>query len=182
MSVIATPTAIDDAPEASRAQLQAVEKMLGSVPNMFRLIATSPATLDGYLGLSGALGKGKLGPAMRERIALAVSQQNGCDYCLAAHNYLATNLARLTPEDIAAARQAASDDPRIDAALKFASALVRERGHVSAEEVQAVRDAGYSDGEVLEIIGAVAVDTLTNYVNTALGTEIDFPAVDRLAV
>lgn len=181
MSLINTPATIADAPEAAQPLLQAVEKSLGSVPNMFRLISNSPATLEGYLGLNGALGKGKLSAATRERIALAVAEANGCGYCLAAHSYLGSNLAKLSADEIAANRHGRSNDAKADAAVRFAAAIVAERGHVGTAAVEAVRAAGYSDGEILEIIGHVAVNTLTNYVNEVLGTVIDFPTVDRLA-
>jgi alkylhydroperoxidase family enzyme len=79
MSRIPTPAALADAPEKSRPLLEAVNKQLGVVPNMFRLISTSPQALEGYLGLFGALGHGALPAATRERIALAVAEINGCD-------------------------------------------------------------------------------------------------------
>src|SRR2546430_12142713 len=99
MSRIPTPAAISDAPAASQPLLRAVKKQLGVVPNLFRLVATSPAALEGYLGLSDALGKGELPAATRERIALAVANINGCSYCLSAHTYLGKNVAKLRSED-----------------------------------------------------------------------------------
>jgi AhpD family alkylhydroperoxidase len=94
MSLIAIPASIEAAPEASRPLLRAVEKQLGLVPNLFRLVATSPAALEGYLGMHGALAKGTLPAATRERIALAVAEQNACDYCLSAHTYLGAHVSR----------------------------------------------------------------------------------------
>ena len=85
MSRIPTPPSIAAAPAASQPLLEAVNKQLGSVPNLFRLAANSPAALEGYLGMMGALAKGALPAATRERIALAVAEVNGCNYCLAAH-------------------------------------------------------------------------------------------------
>jgi uncharacterized peroxidase-related enzyme len=181
MSRIPTPATKADAPEASRPLLDAVETMLGSVPNMFRIIANSPAALEGYLGLSGALAKGKLPAATRERIALAIAQRNDCGYCLAAHTYLGTNLARLDAAEITANRKGFSNDAKADAAVRFAAQIVEHRGGVEANAVRAVRDAGYSDAEIVEIIAHVALNTLTNYVNEVLETEIDFPRADRLA-
>ena len=181
MSRIPTPADIAAAPEAARPLLEAVNKQLGSVPNMFRLIANSPAALEGYLGLSGALGKGKLPNATRERIALAVAQVNGCNYCLAAHSYLGSNFAKLDAAEIAANRHGRSNDAKADAAVVFAVQIASERGGVSAHAVEAVRGAGYSDAEIVEIVAHVALNTLTNYVNEALGTVVDFPEVDQLA-
>ncbi|MEQ8584955.1 MAG: peroxidase-related enzyme [Thalassobaculaceae bacterium] len=181
MTRIPLPATIDDVPAAARPLLQGVEKMLGSVPNLFRLTANSPSALEGYLGLHTALSKGALKPQTRERIALAVAQINGCDYCLSAHTYLGKNLAKLDDAEIAANRAGASTDPKADAAVKFAVKLVRERGRVRAEDVEAVRLAGYGDGEIVEIVAHVALNTLTNYVNEAFGTPIDFPAVSANA-
>lgn len=181
MSLIPTPAAKADAPEASRPLLDGVEKMLGSVPNMFRIISNSPQALEGYLGLNGALARGRLPAATRERIALAVAQRNDCGYCLAAHTYLGTHLAKLEAAEITANRNGRSTDPKADAAVRFAAQIVELRGAVGPDGVEAVRDAGYSDAEIVEIIAHVALNTLTNYVNEVLGTEIDFPRVDRLA-
>ncbi|MGF1553369.1 MAG: carboxymuconolactone decarboxylase family protein [Paracoccaceae bacterium] len=180
MSRIATPATIDEAPYAAQGLLRGVEKTLGSTPNMFRLIANSPAGLEGYLGLNGALAKGGLDPATRERIALAVAEINGCGYCLAAHSALGRR-ARLSDAEIAANRRGGSTDAKAEAAVRFAALLVRERGQVDAEAVEAVRAAGYADGEIVEIVLHVALNTLTNYVNEALGTEVDFPAAAPLA-
>ncbi|MBS7542503.1 carboxymuconolactone decarboxylase family protein [Ancylobacter oerskovii] len=181
MSYIPTPATIEEAPEASRAILEGVQKQLGRVPNIFRLVSNSPAALSGWTALQGALGKGKLPAATRERIALAMAEANGCDYCLSAHTYTGGKFAKLDESEIAANRRGSSNDPKAAAAVEFAKALVVSRGAVAAREIDAVRAAGYSDAEILEIIAHVALNTFTNYVNEALGTEIDFPRIDRLA-
>ncbi|SLN26875.1 carboxymuconolactone decarboxylase family protein [Oceanibacterium hippocampi] len=175
MSRIDIPTR-DDAPEASQPILDAVHKQLGVVPNLFRLIALSPAALAGYTAFQGALGKA-LDVRTRERIALAVAQANGCDYCLSAHTYLGLNLARLSPVEIALNRKGASGDAKANAAVAFAVKVVARRGHVSEADVAAVRDAGFSDGQIVEIVALVAENTFTNFLNEVAKTEIDFPAV-----
>ena len=157
--------------------LNIVNTQLGAVPNMFRLIANSPQTLEGFLGLSSALGKGDLTVATRNRIALTIAEANGCDYCLSAHSYLGKKLANLDDAEMAANRSGASQDPKADAAVRFAAKVVRERGHVAEADLLAVKAAGYSDSQVLEIIAHVALNTFTNYVNKALKTDIDFPIV-----
>ena len=164
-------------PAAARPLLEAVKKQLGVVPNLFRLVANSPAALEGYLGLSGALGKGALPAATRERIALAVAEINGCNYCLSAHTYLGKNLAKLDDAEIAANRNGASNDPKAAAAVRFAAKVVRERGHVSEDDVRALKLAGYDDAQVIEIVLHVALNTWTNYINNVAKTEIDFPVV-----
>lgn len=180
MSRIPTPATIEAAPAAAQPLLQNVKKAIGVVPNLYRLTATSPAALEGLLSLSGALGKGALDAPTRERIALAVAQINGCDYCLAAHSYIGANVAKLTGVEIDANRRGASTDAKADAAVRFAVDLTKKRGAVDAAAVEKVRAAGFNDAQIVEIIAHVALNTLTNYLNEALDTEVDFPAVKAL--
>ncbi len=177
MSRIPTPATISDAPAASQPLLEAVKKQLGSAPNVFRLIANSPAALEGYLALSDALNKGVLPAQTRERIALAVAEINGCNYCLSAHTYLGKHLAKLDDAEITANRSGASNDLKADAAVRFAAKLVRERGHVSEDDLRAVKAAGYDDAQVIEIVFHVGLNTWTNYLNEASKTDIDFPVI-----
>ncbi|MBL8665911.1 MAG: peroxidase-related enzyme [Rhodospirillales bacterium] len=164
------------APEASKPILDAVHRQLGIVPNMFRMIASSPAALSGYTSLSGALTR-TLDVKTRERIALAVAQVNGCDYCLSVHTYLGANLANMSAEEIALNRQGASGDPKADAAVRFATRVARERGHLGDADIAGVRDAGFSDGQIIEIIALVAENCFTNFLNEVAQTDIDFPVV-----
>lgn len=177
MSRLATPASIEASPAASQPLLEAVKKQLGIVPNLFRLVSNSPAALEGHLGLSGALGKGALPAQTRERIALAVAEINGCDYCLSAHTFIGKNMARLDDAEMTANRSGASNDPKADAAVRFAAKVVRARGHVSDDDVGAVRLAGYDDAQIIEIVLHVALNTLTNYINNVAQTDIDFPVV-----
>jgi uncharacterized peroxidase-related enzyme len=177
MSRIPTPASIGDAPAASQLLLEGVRKQLGVVPNLFRIVANSPAALQGYVGLSGALNKGALPAATRERIAIAIAEINGCDYCLSAHSYLGKNLAKLDDAEITANRSGRSNDPNADAAVRFAVKVAHERGHVSEEDVRAVKLAGYDDAQVIEIVFHVALNTWTNYINEVAKTDIDFPVV-----
>jgi len=177
MSRIPVPTTIDAAPAASRPLLEAVKKQLGVAPNVFRMVANSPAALEGYVGLLGALGKGALSAATQERIALVVAELNGCDYCLSAHTYLGQNVAKLDAAEMLQNRRGGSGDAKAAAAVRLASRLVQTRGHVDEEDVRLVRAAGYSDAAIIEIVQCVALNTWTNYVNTLARTEIDFPVV-----
>ncbi len=172
-----TAATIAAAPEASRSLLEDVKKQLGVAPNLFRMVANSPAALQGYVGLLGALGKGTLPAATHERIALAIAEFNACDYCLSAHTYLGKHAAKLDDSEIAANRGGTSNDAKADAAVRFARKVAQLRGHVSDEDVRAVRAAGYTDGEIVEIVQHVALNTWTNYVNSVARTEIDFPVV-----
>jgi len=153
-----------------------LQKNLGTVPNLMRTLATSPAALTAYMSFSGALGEGELSATTREQIAIAVANANSCDYCLSAHNALG-KLAGLNTDDLARAQHAEAVDERTTAALRFAVEVVRKRGLLPASEIVTLRTAGYSDGEVTEIVAAVALNIFTNYFNHLAGTEIDFPMV-----
>jgi uncharacterized peroxidase-related enzyme len=177
MSRIQTPASIEASPVAAQPLLEAVKKQLGVVPNLFRVVANSPAALKGYLGLSQSLAGAKLDARTRERIALVVAEINGCNYCLSAHTYLGKNLAKLDDAEITANRNGASNDPKADAAVRFAAKVARERGHVSDDDVRAVKLAGYDDAEIVEIVQHVALNTWTNYINEVAKTEIDFPVI-----
>lgn len=182
MSRIPTPATIEAAPAAAQPLLNAVKASLGVVPNLFRLESASPAALEGHLGLNGALSKGDLDAATRERIALAVANVNGCTYCNSAHGYLAANLAKLSEAEIAANRAGGSTDPKADAAVKFAVKVTRLRGRVSEDDLRHVKLAGYTDGQVVEIVAHVALNTLTNYINEVFGTAVDFPVAKAARV
>jgi uncharacterized peroxidase-related enzyme len=182
MSRIAIPATVDAAPEASRPLLEAVGKQLGVVPNLFRMVANSPAALEGYVGLIGALSKGTLPAATHERIALAVAQFNECDYCLSAHTYLGKNVAKLDDAEIANNRSGKSRDAQADAALRFARKVLEHRGRVSDEDVRALKAAGYTDAQTVEIVQHVALNIWTNYVNNVAQTAIDFPLVSARKV
>jgi len=167
---------LDAVPAASKPILDAVHKQLGVVPNMFRLVASSPAALEGFAGNNGALSRA-LDVKTRERIALAVAQINGCDYCLSAHTYLGLNLAKLTPEEVARNRRGQSGDAKADAAVGFAAKVVRERGQVADADIKTLREAGYSDGQIVEIVAIAAENVFTNLLNNIARTDIDFPVV-----
>ena len=175
-------TAIDPAQAQGTAKdlLDAVQGKLGITPNMMRTMAQSPAVLEGYLSFSGALAKGTLSAALRAQIALAVAEQNGCNYCLAAHSALG-KMAKLDDESILASRQGNAADPKAQAALQFAHTLIATHGAVSEADVAQARAAGFTEGEIGEIIANVALNIFTNYFNTAAQTDIDFPKVQLLA-
>ena len=176
MSRLSIPT-VDNAPEGSKPLFAAVKKQLGVVPNLMKLVGHSPAALEGYLSLNGALAKGKLDAKLRESIALAVAEYNGCDYCLSAHDYLGRNVAKMNGGEIDAARDGRSADARTDAALHFARRVAESRGRVSDIEIAALRNAGFDEASVVEIVVTVALNVLTNYVNNVAQTDIDFPRV-----
>jgi uncharacterized peroxidase-related enzyme len=157
--------------------LDTVQAALGATPNMTRTMARS-AVLDGWLSLNGALRRGSIGAADGERIALAVAEANECGYCLSAHAYLGSNVAKLDADEIKRARRFASSNPKAAALLAFAEAVVRTKGGVDDADIAAARDAGLSDAELGDVVGHVAVNVLTNYFNRAFQVEVDFPVVE----
>jgi len=165
---------------ASKPMLDAVAKKLGRVPNLFRGLANAPAALKAYLDFSGALATGMLPARTREQIALTVAEVNDCAYCLAAHTAIGGSLG-LTAEALEAARVAKSDDAKTAGILRFARALVLQRGLVSDAELREVRAAGASDGEIAETVATVALNVFTNWFNHVAATPVDFPAVAPLA-
>ncbi len=156
--------------------LDGVQGKIGRTPNLMRTLAAGPAALEAYLNMSAALGAGDLDAKLREQIALTVAQANSCEYCLSAHAAIG-RMAGLQPEEIAASRQARSEDGKRQAGLQFAQAVVMERGEVSDEALARVRAAGYTDGEIAEIVANVAMNIFTNYFNHVARTVIDFPRV-----
>lgn len=160
----------------ARTLLDTVQSDLGMVPNFIRVLANSPAALAGFLGLHGIAGAGALDMLTRERIALAVAEQNACQYCVSAHTAIGRK-AGLDGAEMLANRQGRSADAKAEAALTFARALVEHTGDVTAAEVEAVRAAGHSDAEIVEIIAHVALNIFTNLIGKATKVEIDFPKV-----
>jgi uncharacterized peroxidase-related enzyme len=179
MSRLTIPTR-DDAPAESQPLLDGVFKTLGVVPNLFRVAARSPAALAALLGLVKANSK-MLDVKTRERIAIAVAEANGCDYCLSAHSYIGTQLAKITPEDAALNRKGSSTDAKAAAAVAFAAKVAALRGKVSDGDIAAVKAAGYSEAQIIEIIALVAENVMTNYLNNVADTEIDFPVLHTAA-
>lgn len=171
--------AAEEATGKARELLVGVQKKLGMTPNMMRTMAHSPAVLEAYLRFSSSLGGGSLPAKLREQIALAVGEANGCRYCLAAHSALG-QMAGLSQEEILDSRQGESSESKSRIALKFARKLVTERGRVDDHELAQVRKAGFSDGDIGEIVANVALNLFTNYFNHVADPQVDFPAVSPL--
>jgi len=156
------------------------KKALGVIPNMVRVIGNSPAALQGWAQFSGALSTGSLPASTREQLALLIAEYNDCQYCLAAHAAIGS-AAGLNRQQVDQARRGVSPDKRAAAALTFAQALLEAHGGVSAADVEAARAAGLSEAELVEVVGAVAVNVFTNYVNRAFAVDLDFPRLEPLA-
>lgn len=160
----------------ARELLDQVQSALGVVPNFIRVLANSPAALRAFLGIHSIAGAGSLDAKTRERIALAVAEQNSCQYCVSAHTAIGRG-AGLDDREMLANREGRSSDARAEAALTFARALVEETGQVSQADFDAVRAAGHSDAEIVEILTHVAMNVFTNMLGKATQVEIDFPRI-----
>lgn len=175
MARVPIPTRDEAVPQA-KPQLDAIAAKLGRVPNFFRVLSLSPAILAAYDDLAAGLGR-TLDARTRERIALAVSQVNGCDYCLAAHGYTALNFAHLSPVEIEQARRGMPGDPKAAAVVTFARQVAERRGKVSDDDFGALTAAGFDAAEIIEIVAIVAQTFLTNLINNVVETPVDFPTV-----
>lgn len=165
----------ETAPEGSKEILNDFQQKMGKVINIFKVMANAPAALKTYLGISKALEGKTIDNATVERVGLALASVNGCEYCTAAHSYLAKGL--LSDEEIANARKGKSSEGKAQAALDFAVAVMKKAGKVSDEELEKVKKAGFTDGEILEIVVAVTINFFTNAVNNVAQTPVDFPRI-----
>jgi uncharacterized peroxidase-related enzyme len=171
----------NEAPEATHGVLDAIGRQLGFIPNLHRLMASSPAVLTGFVGLQGALSK-TLDATTRHYISLAVSEVNTCAYCVSAHSHVAGTFGKMPASEIALAREGGSSDPRRAAAAQFAKRVTETRGKVTSADLAAVRDAGYADPQIIEIVAISAQFMFTNFINNVAETEIDFPESEATAV
>jgi uncharacterized peroxidase-related enzyme len=167
----------DRATGKTRTLLVGIQKTLGMIPNMMRTMANSPAVLEGYLKFRSALGSGELSARLREQVALAVAAANDSQYCLSAHTSSGKSIG-LSEDDLIACRRFASNNPKEEAALQFALRIVMTRGEASGMEVERVRQAGFSDEEIAEIIANVGLNIFANYFNKVAGVVIDFPPAE----
>ena len=156
--------------------LDAINKQLGSVPNILKLLSTSTPVLKSFLTLQEGLSK-TLELKTRNAIALAVSEVNECRYCVSAHSYFATRGTNTSEQEISLNREGKSLNAKIAAAAAFAAAVTEQRGHIEDSDLEAVRAAGYSNAQILEIIALSAQFSYTNFINNVAKIDIDFPEV-----
>lgn len=161
------------APEAA-ALFTAIKGKIGMVPNLYRVAANQPAVLAAMLGLNETLASGAFDARTREAIALTVAGANACDYCASAHSAISAGL-KVAPEAIDAHLVGRSDDPRIGAILRLATAVVSSKGMVSDADLDVARTAGLSEADIVETVANVVANIFTNYLNHVAGTDIDFP-------
>jgi len=172
INMVTKETATSDQTEL----LDAVQAKLGMVPNFLKVLANSPAALRAFLGLHAIAETGILDPQTRERIAVSIAESNSCEYCLSAHTAIGRK-AGLSREELEANRAGRSFDAKAAQAVAFARSLNARLGAVTQAEIDAVREAGYGDAEIVEIIAHVGMNILTNLVGKASQVDIDFPKV-----
>ncbi|WP_180733439.1 carboxymuconolactone decarboxylase family protein [Paraburkholderia sp. PGU19] len=166
----------EQVPADSKPTLDAFTKSIGFTPTMMASFAQSPIAFNSWATLLGSMSKA-LDVKTRDSIGLAVSEVNGCNYCLSVHSFTAKHMAELPADEITLARKGHASDPKRDAAVQFARKVIEKRGQVTDADLKAVRDAGYTDANVMEIIALVAMYSLTNFLNNVFDPEKDFPAV-----
>ena len=166
----------EQVPAESRPTLDAFTKNIGFTPNMMASFAQSPIAFNARATLLSSLSKA-LDVKTRDSIGLAVSEVNGCNYCLGVHSFTAEHMAKLPADEIILARKGHATDPKRDAAVQFARKVIETRGQVSDADLQAVRDAGHTEANVIEIVALVAMYSLTNFFNNVFDPDKDFPAV-----
>ena len=168
---------VDSANPEQKALYDAIQAQLGMVPNFLKVFANSPAALKAFLGLHSIAGEGSLDPQTRERIALALAQQNNCAFCLSAHTAIGRKTG-LDNAEIAANRSGTSRDEKAAVAVRFARSLVAHMGEVTTDELLDMRNAGYSESDIVEVITHVGMNILTNLLGKAGRVDIDFPKVE----
>lgn len=168
-------------PADSKSTLDTFTKNIGFTPNMMATFAQSPLAFNSWATLRSTMSKA-LDVKTRDSIGLAVSEVNGCNYCLGVHSFTAENLAKMPVDEIILARKGRASDPKRDAAVQFAHKVIQTRGHVSDADLKTVRDAGYTDANLMEIVVLVAMFSLTNFFNNVFDPEKDFPAVTPAGV
>jgi uncharacterized peroxidase-related enzyme len=164
---------IDSAPADSTAPLRVLEQGLGFVPNLAATMAESPTLIRGFVDLRKTLAGGELSGAEREIVAIAVSVENDCDYCVAVHSSFAL-MQHADADTVSAAREGREPpDPKVAALYRFARSLVAKKGHVSDEESQALLDAGFSRGALFEVVAQVGHTTLANLAHSISKAPLD---------
>ena len=157
--------------------LAQVQKSLGLTPTMTKVMANSPTLLQAYLALSGAVAGGVLTPAVRERLAIATAELNGCEYCLSAHSYIGANIAKVDAGELDKARRGDSEDAHVAALLKLSNTIADNAGDVDEVDLKIAREAGVTDEEIGELVANLALNILTNYFNVLAHVDNDWPVV-----
>ncbi len=166
---------LENAEPRAKVILEKAKAQVGFIPNMYAYMVNSPGLLETYLtGYDLFRKESGFTPAEQEVVFLTISRENACHYCMAAHSMLADQVSKVPEEVTEAIREGrAIPDPKLKALSRFTGIMLKARGVPNATELQDFLDAGYSERQVLEIILAVAVKTLSNYANHLFHTPLD---------
>ncbi len=169
--------AVDPSTAAPRVKepLEGARKRMGMIPNMYTRMANSPGAFETYLhGYERFRKDSGFSPVEQEVVLLTISVENGCEYCVAAHSVIADTASKV-PRDATDAVRAGKPiaDAKLRALSELTRAIVATRGRPSEKDVGTFLAAGYSERHVLEIVLAVAVKTISNYVNHLFDTPVD---------
>ena len=171
---------LDEAQTWTKNLFRKVEKSLGVIPNMFKCMGNSDVVLDGFLALNAGVGSGKLGPKNVKLIILATSELNECEYCAAAHTKMALDAGLLTEDECLNARRIKGPDAKSTKMLEFIKKIKLSNGKVSDDDIKEIKDAGYSDAEIVEMIGTIGLISIANYVSNVAQPDLDFPEVPKV--
>ncbi len=171
------PVKLETAEPRARQILEETRKQIRTIPNMYAFMANAPGLLETYrYGYQRFREGSGFTPAEQEVVFLAISVENGCEYCVAAHSFIGDTSSGV-PRAVTDAIRSGGEvpDPRLRALAALARTMVAKRGRPSPEDVRAFLDAGYSERQVLELVLAVAVKTISNYTNHLFDTPVDAP-------
>ena len=164
---------IDSAPEGSKAALEGAKKAFGFLPNLTAAFAESPAMVEAYGVLAGHFEKTDLTPTERQIVLMTTSRENGCTYCMAAHSTIA-QMQKVPADVLESVRNgAAITDPKLQALQAFTARIHETRGNVTEADLAAFHAAGYTKGNILDVILGAGLKTLSNYTNHIAETPLD---------
>lgn len=175
------PQGLDSSDEKAVALLETAKKSVGMIPNMYANMANQPAMLETYsVGYKLFRQEGGFTPAEQEVVLLTVSVENGCNYCVGAHSFLADKQSGVPTEVTNAIRKGREvADEKLGALSRFTLAMVVKRGRPSQDDVDEFLAAGYTERHILSIILAISVKIISNYSNHIFDTPLDAPFKSR---
>ncbi|MBF8965521.1 carboxymuconolactone decarboxylase family protein [Pontibacter sp. FD36] len=169
------PVTLEKANEAQKPHLENAHKQTGMIPNMYKNMVNSPGLMETYaVGYDNFRKNSGFTPVEQEVVFVTVSIANGCEYCAAAHSFIADNMSKVPVEVTDAIREGREiPDAKLSALSKFTRIMFDKRGNPTHEEVEEFLQAGYEEKHIMEIILALAVKTLSNYSNHIFHTDLD---------
>lgn len=175
------PVHFDDAHPHAQKIFETLKQKVGMVPNIYAGVANSPVMLQALVEFSEKLKSGEFTPREVEAVALAIAQENKCEYCLSAHTEIG-KMFGLTEDEILDLRLCKSEDKKLQVLTQLAKEIVTTKGYPNTETIERFFEVGYNKAALAELIGLVSLNIFTNYFNHIAETEIDFPVAKNLDV